>query len=126
MPKAKESGRRRVPPLSTSEARNLEQKALILQSLGQIVGKVSEPGSIGPGGRAEMQGIVELLCKKLTERDMLRLSEQEVSPARVDGLWNGRQCGSWLRRAVPRPAVQARPTLCWAIEKGTSFHGRNA
>ncbi|XP_034246882.1 LOW QUALITY PROTEIN: NFX1-type zinc finger-containing protein 1-like [Thrips palmi] len=62
MPLSKESGTRRVPPLSTSEAKNLEQKVQILRSLWQIVDKVVN------GQEHQLQ-----------REDWVRLSEQEAS-----------------------------------------------
>ncbi|XP_034246908.1 NFX1-type zinc finger-containing protein 1-like [Thrips palmi] len=79
MPRGRESGTRRVSPLNTSEAKNLEQKVQILRSLWRIVDKVVQDDSISSSGRTEIEQAVELLCSNLRQRDPVRLSEQEAS-----------------------------------------------
>ena len=78
MPKGRQTGTRKVPPLSISEAQNLEQKVLILKSLGQVVSDVDK---LSTHGMAEFKKAVELLCSSLMPRDLVRLSEQEVGIA---------------------------------------------
>ncbi|XP_034245778.1 NFX1-type zinc finger-containing protein 1-like [Thrips palmi] len=79
MPKERETGARRVPPLNTGEAKNFEQKVLILRSVGQIVDKVSKSTAMSVKGKKEMQTAVEQLSSAISQRDLLRLSEQEAS-----------------------------------------------
>ncbi|XP_034235841.1 NFX1-type zinc finger-containing protein 1-like [Thrips palmi] len=84
MPSGRHSDRRRVPPLNTSEAKTLEQKVLILKGINQIVVTASRASNINLAGRREMQQVVEQLCGNLSQRQLLRLSEQEASDINLE------------------------------------------
>ena len=79
MLKGSQSGARRVPPLSTGEAKNLEQRVQILNGLRQIVEEGLQPAALSANGRKELKEAVELVCGSLSQRTLTRLSEQEVS-----------------------------------------------
>lgn len=75
------------PPLSLTEVTNLQQYCQVVESLGNIIkrafGNPKERGinyELNPKCRAELIKFVENLASLLKKHNLIRMSDQEVSP----------------------------------------------